>query len=133
MSTSTKVADLKINKLTKQQYEGITTPSNTELYFITDDSGLTSTDVTTALGYTPSAKITVSCPALTSSGGVCVWTIDETTAVSMYPADITVLQGSTNKKILADVSWHAISSAYQVKVNSASNIAAGELKAIIVF
>ena len=52
MSTSTQVDDLKINKLTKQQYEGIT-PSNTELYFVTDDSGITSSDVTTALGYTP--------------------------------------------------------------------------------
>lgn len=52
MATETTVNELKINKLTSAQYATIT-PSATELYFITDDSGITSSDVTTALGYTP--------------------------------------------------------------------------------
>lgn len=37
MATSTTVSDLKINKLTKAQYSGIEEPSNTELYFVTDE------------------------------------------------------------------------------------------------
>ena len=52
MSTTTQVSDLKINKMTSAQFATIT-PSETELYFITDDNGITSTDVTNALGYTP--------------------------------------------------------------------------------
>ena len=52
MSTSTQVSNLKINKMTRAQYDTIT-PSETELYFLTDDSGITSVDVTGALGYTP--------------------------------------------------------------------------------
>ena len=53
MSQDTNVSNLIINKLTKAQYEGITTPDPTQLYFVTDDSGITSSDITTALGYTP--------------------------------------------------------------------------------
>jgi hypothetical protein len=52
MSTTTSVTVLKINKYTSAQYEGIT-PSDAELYFVTDDPGITSADVTTALGYIP--------------------------------------------------------------------------------
>ena len=37
MSVSTTVSNLKINKLTKEQYEGIEEPSSTELYFVTDE------------------------------------------------------------------------------------------------
>ncbi len=51
-TTDTNVQNLVINVLTKQQYEGITTPSNNELYMVTDES-ITSSEVTTALGYTP--------------------------------------------------------------------------------
>ena len=52
MTTTTQV-DLVINKLTKAQYQGIATPSPTELYMVTDDSGITSAEVINALGYTP--------------------------------------------------------------------------------
>ena len=37
MSTSTNVSEFKINILTKAQYQGIDTPSNTELYFVSDE------------------------------------------------------------------------------------------------
>ena len=37
MTTSTQVSELKINKLTKAQYQGIEEPSDTELYFVTDE------------------------------------------------------------------------------------------------
>ena len=50
--TSATVSNLIINKVTSAEYATIT-PSDTELYFITDDSGITSTDITNALGYTP--------------------------------------------------------------------------------
>ena len=52
MTTTTQI-DLVINKLTQAQYNGITTPNSTELYMVTDSTGLTAADVTTALGYTP--------------------------------------------------------------------------------
>ena len=44
MSQDTNVNNLIINKLTKQQYEGITNPDPTQLYFITDDNGIASLD-----------------------------------------------------------------------------------------
>lgn len=47
-ASDTNVQNLIINKLTKQQYEGISNPSPTELYFITDEGEAISTleDVT---------------------------------------------------------------------------------------
>lgn len=42
MSQDTNLTDLIINKLTKQQYEGITTPDPNQIYFITDDNGIAS-------------------------------------------------------------------------------------------
>jgi hypothetical protein len=52
MSQDTNVNNLIINTLTKAQFDTIT-PSATELYLVTDDSGITGSDVITALGYTP--------------------------------------------------------------------------------
>ena len=52
MSQDTNVENLIINKLTRAQYESIATPDPTQLYFITDEV-ISSSDVTTALGYTP--------------------------------------------------------------------------------
>ena len=48
MSQDTNVSNLIINTLTKQQYEGITTPDPTQLYFVTDEGESISTldDVT---------------------------------------------------------------------------------------
>ena len=37
-TTETSVTQLKINKLTKAQYDSITTPSATELYFVKDEA-----------------------------------------------------------------------------------------------
>lgn len=52
MSQDTNVENLIINKLTKAQYESITNPDPTQLYFITDEV-ISSSDVVNALGYTP--------------------------------------------------------------------------------
>ena len=43
MSVDTNIPNLVINKLTKQQYEG-TVPSNTELYFVTDEDAYISSN-----------------------------------------------------------------------------------------
>lgn len=93
MSTSTQVSNLKINKLTKQQYQGIT-PSNTELYFLTDDSGITSTDVVNALGYTPVATTGVGNGTITFvQDGVTKGTI---TTNQSTDATITIDAGGTS-------------------------------------
>jgi len=52
MAQDTNVENLIINKLTKAQYESITNPDPTQLYFITDEV-ISSADVINALGYTP--------------------------------------------------------------------------------
>lgn len=48
----TRLVDLVLNLLRKNQYT-TTTPNADELYLVTDDVGITSGDVTNALGYTP--------------------------------------------------------------------------------
>ena len=55
MSTTTNVQQVKVNLMTQQQYDTATKNVN-EFYVITDGEyleGITSSDVTTALGYTP--------------------------------------------------------------------------------
>lgn len=44
-TTDTDVSQLVINKLTKAQYDGITTPSDTELYFVDDGKTYATTDM----------------------------------------------------------------------------------------
>lgn len=44
-TTDTDVSQLVINKLTKAQYDDITTPSNTELYFVDDGKTYATTDM----------------------------------------------------------------------------------------
>ena len=44
-TTDTKVSQLIINKLTQAQYDGITTPSSTELYFVDDGKTYVTTDM----------------------------------------------------------------------------------------
>ena len=55
MTVRTDVANLKINKLTKEQFESIETPSETELYLVVDDGGVSASEIETALGYTPAS------------------------------------------------------------------------------
>ena len=57
MSQDTNISQLVINKLTKQQYDSIVTPNESELYLITDDVGITDTDIIAALGYTPQEEL----------------------------------------------------------------------------
>ena len=56
-TTDTTVSNLIINTMTQAQYSQIT-PSDTELYLVTD-STITSSEVTSALGYTPTSPANV--------------------------------------------------------------------------
>lgn len=126
MATETFVNDLKINKLTSAQYATIT-PSATELYFITDDSGITSSDVTDALGYTPTQKIVETNGALTQSGGICTWTISQSIGTGVQ---VKVYLVSTGEEIMPD-SITVTSSTAAIKILSISNISANTYRAVI--
>ena len=126
MTTQTTVSDLKINKLTSAQYATIT-PSATELYFITDDSGITSSDITTALGYTPTKKIVEPNGALTQSGGVCTWTISQSIGTGV---SVKVYLVSTGEEVIPD-SITVTSSTAVIKILSTSNVSAGTYRAVI--
>lgn len=58
MSQSTDINNLVINKLTKVQYESIT-PSDTEIYLITDDIGITASDLMRLLEEGAGIRITM--------------------------------------------------------------------------
>lgn len=90
MSQDTNISQLVINKLTKQQYDSIVTPNESELYLITDDVGITDTDIIAALGYTPQEELvsgtnikTINNTSLLGSGNIEIQgggsiTIDQT-------------------------------------------------------
>ena len=62
MTTTTNVQQVKVNKVTQAQYDSMTKNDN-EFYVIVDKEyleGITSADVTTALGYTPISAVTSS-------------------------------------------------------------------------
>lgn len=126
MTTQTTVSDLKINKLLSAQYATIT-PSATELYFVTDDSGITSSDVTSALGYTPVKKIVQTNGSLTQSGGVCTWTISQSIGTGVQ---VKVYLVSTGEEIIPN-SITVTSSTAVITFLSTSNISSGTYRAVI--
>lgn len=126
MTTTTQI-DLVINKLTKEQYESIT-PNPTELYLITDDIGITSSDIITALGYTPTQKLVVTNGALTQSGGILTWTI--TNAIGSTGVGVQVYEVSTGEMIMPD-SITVTASTVTIKILSASNADASTFRAVI--
>ena len=73
-------------------------------------------------------KISANNGALTSSGGVCTWTITNTLAT----ADVTVqiFEVATSTQIMAEVTTSA--STITIKMNSASNISADTYRAVII-
>lgn len=72
-------------------------------------------------------KITEQNPALTSTNGICTWTVTN----SLSTADVTVVvkDVATNKHIVHEAVSTA--STITIKILSASNIAAGSLKVVI--
>lgn len=89
---------------------------------------ITSSNVTTALGYTPCKKITAQNGALTSSSGVCTWTITN----SIGSADVLVQVRNASTGAVVEVAETITSSTITIKLNSASNIAANTYKAVII-
>ena len=67
-------------------------------------------------------------PALTASSGICTWTISNT----LNNADVicSVREVATGEEVFASVTYS--SSNIVIKINSASNIAAGTYKAVII-
>ena len=125
-TTDTTVNNLIINTLTAEQYATIT-PSETELYMVTDEV-ITASDVTAALGYTPRNTYSTTNPALTASQGKCTWTI--THNLNSQNIQVSIFDTSTNNTILFDSS---ITSANVISVEliSTSNISAGSYKVIV--
>lgn len=81
-----------------------------------------------AKGATSTQKLTATNPALTATGGVCTWTISNTLAT----ADVSVIvkEVATNEEVETEVT--STTSNVVIKMNSASNIASGTYKAIII-
>lgn len=79
-------------------------------------------------GATATQKITATNPALTTSSGVCTWTISNTLATG----DVVVMvkEISTNETVETGIT--STSSNIVIKINSSSNISAGVYKAIII-
>lgn len=81
-----------------------------------------------ALGYTPCKKITATNPALTSASGVCTWTISNTIA----SADVLVQVRNTSTGAVVETAETVAANSITIKLNSASNIAAGTYTAVII-
>lgn len=112
MSTETTVSNLKINKLTSAQYATIT-PSATELYLT--DEVISSSDVTTALGYTPENQANK------------VTTITSSSTDTQYPSAKCVydaIQAGGGGSIIVDQTYSASSTNAQsgVAINGAKFI-----------
>lgn len=71
-------------------------------------------------------KVTATNPALTASGGVCVWVI---TAANAPDCSCTVRETSTGAEVLTDVAYGT--GTVTVKINSTSDISAGVYTAVV--
>lgn len=80
-----------------------------------------------ALGATSTQKITATNPALTSSSGICEWTISNTLGEDV---EVMVKKVSNNESVMFD--YIPTSSTITVKLYSTSNISANTYKAVIV-
>lgn len=110
--SQTQQIDLTINKLTKQQYESIQNPTSTDLYLVIDDNGISSADVTNALGYTPQQQLvsgtnikTINNTSLLGSGNIDIQgggtvTVDSAlSTTSENPVQNKVITTEVNKKL----------------------------------
>ena len=73
-------------------------------------------------------KITASNGALTSSSGICTWTISNT--LSTADVEVRVYEILSGETVIPEVS--TTSSTITIKINSASNIAANTYRAVII-
>lgn len=86
-----------------------------------------SSDIVTALGYTPIQKITATNPALTISGGQVTWTISNT--IGSAEVTVSLYETTTNTMVFAEITVSA--STVIIKMNADANISAGAFKAVI--
>ena len=126
MTTTTQIDNLKINKLTRQQFESIT-PNPTELYFITDDIGITDSDVITALGYTPVQKIVTTNGAISQSGGIASWAISNPIGTGV---GVTLYEVSTGEQVIPD-SIVVTASTITINILSLTDVEASTYRAVI--
>lgn len=97
---------------------------------LVDDSNSTNKFVTTAektIWNSATHKITATNPALTSSSGICEWTISNTLGEDV---EVMVKKVSNNESVMFD--YIPTSSTITVKLYSTSNISANTYKAVIV-
>lgn len=71
-------------------------------------------------------KVTATNPALTSSGGICTWTV---TAANSPDVSCVVRETSGGAEVLCDVTYG--SGSVTIKINSSSNISAGTYTAVV--
>ena len=126
MTTSTQIDNLKINKLTLEQYENIT-PNPTELYMIVDDAGITGEDVTDALGYTPNQTIIATNTALTATGGLVSWVITNPIGLGVQVALYEITSGEEIIPNSVDVTASNIT----ITLLATSNVSANTYRAVI--
>lgn len=81
-----------------------------------------------ALGYTPTKKFSANNTALTTSGGVCTWSI--TNSIGSADVQVSLVEILTGNKVIASVAVGA--STITVKINSSTNIAANTYKVIVI-
>ena len=71
-------------------------------------------------------KVVVTNPALTASGGICVWVV---TAANAPDCSCTVRETSTGAEVLTDVAYGT--GTVTIKINSTTDIAAGAYTAVV--
>ena len=107
----TNVNNLIINKLTKAQYDGITTPDPTQLY-LTDDV-ISSADIAAALGYTPASNTlsnvssidsgSVVQAKITSSNTLSADLVDDTSTTHKFATAAQLTQIATNTSSITTI------------------------------
>ena len=90
---------------------------------------ISSSDVTTALGYTPCKRISATNSALTSSNGVCTWNIPNTLATA--DVQVSVYEVGSNSNTIVYPAVEANANTVTVSLLSTENISAGAYKAVI--
>lgn len=114
------------------QINGVSSAIPTSTTQLTNDSGfitgITSSDVTTALGYTPADTYSATNPALTPTDDICTWNVVHNLGNNV---NVSIYDASTNKEVVAEVTLTNSTTA-KVELFSTSNISAGAYKAVVV-
>lgn len=91
--------------------------------------------VATAISSFPK-KLVVTNPALTASGGVCTWKVEDLSVSLGTPVSVHVFtSGIDGQEVMVSCGWDSRASVdgFVIKMNSTSNISAGAYTAIIIY